>query len=154
LFESSLPTWNQCQLGAPSYVFIGTLAQLRKDATAVFVCGQFVTDMHIGWNELHPVTFLALQAFPLPPTGVTAKPSQNAIRIIWRRLPGLTHEIWRSVPKQHGARAQPPRLIKVTRQPPFNDSSAKRGVRYTYFVRAVYPAGRSEFSTPASSTRP
>jgi hypothetical protein len=131
-----------------------TLAGLRKDKSAVTVCGQFVTDMNRGWNELHPISVLLPAAFPLPPTGVTATAKTNGIHINWTVLPGVTYEVWRSVPKQHGTRAQPPRLIKATPRPPFDDTTAKPGVTYTYFVRAVYPAGRSEFSNAVSAKRP
>lgn len=128
--------------------FIGTLAQLRKDKTAVFVCGQFVTDMHMGWNELHPVTFLAMQAFPLPPTGVTATGFTSYVRLNWTRLPGLTYEIWRAAPGQQR------RLVKTVTTPPFLDTKTTRGLTYTYVVRAIYPAGRSEFSNAVSAKRP
>jgi hypothetical protein len=134
--------------------FLGTLAQLRKDRSAVFVCGRFVTDMHMGWNELHPVSFVTLQAFPLPPTGVTATPNKNVIRVSWRVLPGVTYEIWRSTPKQRSARQQPRRLIKTGARPPFSDFKTTRGVTYTYVVRAVYPSGRSAFSNAANAARP
>jgi hypothetical protein len=134
--------------------FLGTLAQLRKDRSAVFVCGQHVTDMNKGWNELHPVSFVTIQAFPLPPTGVTATATKNGIRIKWTSRPGVSYEVWRSTPKQHSAPKRPRRLLKAISRPPFNDTKTTQGVTYTYVVRAVYPAGRSAFSNAVSAARP
>jgi hypothetical protein len=58
-----------------SPAFAGTLSQLRK-GMEVEVCGHWVADMHMFWNELHPMTSLTL----LPEFSLAASPQDITIQ--------------------------------------------------------------------------
>jgi hypothetical protein len=54
-------------------LFLSTLTSLRPGMT-VHVCGRWVADMHMLWNELHPVTSLSIVPPDQPPTADAGSP--------------------------------------------------------------------------------
>ena len=86
---------------------------------------------------------------PAAPSGIRAAPIRGAIRVSWRQAPNADrYEVWRSSP------GVVRRLIGTTPMSRFDDRKARRGVRYMYVARSVSPAGKSPFSTRATTRRP
>ena len=85
---------------------------------------------------------------PATPAGMRAAALRDRIRLSWTPVPDATgYEIWRSAPRQ--ARRQ----IGTTAGPRFDDRKAKRGILYTYRVRALSTLGKSGFSEPVTGRR-
>ncbi len=99
-----------------------------------------------GNTEQH---FLQLQLPALAaPAGLRARGLLNGVRLTWRPVPGATaFEVWRAAARQ--AR----RLIGHTFVPSYDDSDAKRGVTYTYVVRAISGTAKGPFTAPVRGKR-
>lgn len=102
-----------------------------------------------GTTEIVDVQLqLEARAAPAAPAGVRVSVQRDRIHLSWAAVPGATaYEIWRSAPR--GAR----HAIGTVSKPVFDDRKAKRGVRYTYVVRAVSELGKSSFSAPVTGRR-
>jgi FG-GAP-like repeat len=87
-------------------------------------------------------------ALPATPTGLRATGLRDRVHLSWTTVPGATgYEIWRSAPRQALRR------IGAPGTPAFDDRGAKRGVLYTYKVRAANELGKSALSKPATGRR-
>jgi hypothetical protein len=97
-----------------------------------------------GGPEKH---FLQLQIVaPRAPLGLRAVGKHDGIHLTWHPVRGATsYQVWRSA--GHARRAP----IANVRSPTYVDRRLKRGVTYTYTVRAKNQAGTGPYSTPAKA---
>ncbi len=87
-------------------------------------------------------------AIPTAPGKPKLTPLRDRIRLTWTATRGATnYEVWRAAPTQTLHR------LGTTTAPKFDDRNTKRGVRYTYTLRAINTLGKSPFSPHATTRR-